>query len=325
MPEQAISDDPVVIVVDVMEFRRALMVHFLKDWAAQAKLEILSLAPARAHEVLRDGVPCRMIILNAGGGSRSSLETLAEVMVLRTLAPSASLVVVADDEIRDDVIAIMKSGAEGYLSNQSPPELALRALSFVLDGGTYFPRSVVAPNSRSEAAAAGSEVELGGAGADEDAAGADGSPPTPMFEFSERQKAILWGLCRGEPNKNIGRLLNLPESTVKVHVREIMRKLSVSNRTQVAVAVSRMGGEFAGRLDQRSDRPHTEWFAVRSPHAPTGSPQLAPDVPAPGATNGVDPSLHQSTSLGNVSVGACESGDVKSSVVVRKPGRSFSK
>jgi DNA-binding CsgD family transcriptional regulator len=53
--------------------------------------------------------------------------------------------------------------------------------------------------------------------------------------------AILERLCRGEPNKTIGRALDLPESTVKVHVREIMRKLSVSNRTQVAVVVSKMG------------------------------------------------------------------------------------
>ena len=38
----------------------------------------------------------------------------------------------------------MRSGAEGYLSNGSSPDLALRALSFVLKGGTYFPRSAVA-------------------------------------------------------------------------------------------------------------------------------------------------------------------------------------
>jgi DNA-binding CsgD family transcriptional regulator len=59
--------------------------------------------------------------------------------------------------------------------------------------------------------------------------------------------AVLRGLCRGEPNKIIARALNLPESTVKVHVREIMRKHAVSNRTQIAVVVSRM---IAWRLDE---------------------------------------------------------------------------
>jgi DNA-binding CsgD family transcriptional regulator len=61
-----------------------------------------------------------------------------------------------------------------------------------------------------------------------------------LLDLSNRQMAILAGICRGEPNKIIGRTLNLPESTVKVHVREIMRKLAVSNRTQVAIAFARL-------------------------------------------------------------------------------------
>jgi DNA-binding CsgD family transcriptional regulator len=66
-----------------------------------------------------------------------------------------------------------------------------------------------------------------------------------LLDLSDRQIAILAGICRGEPNKIIGRTLNLPESTVKVHVREIMRKLAVSNRTQVAIAFARMAQPIA--------------------------------------------------------------------------------
>jgi DNA-binding CsgD family transcriptional regulator len=69
------------------------------------------------------------------------------------------------------------------------------------------------------------------------------TPPPGLCSLSDRQKKILEGLCRGEPNKIIGRALDLPESTVKVHVREIMRKLAVSNRTQVAIAVARMSSQ----------------------------------------------------------------------------------
>jgi len=54
--------------------------------------------------------------------------------------------------------------------------------------------------------------------------------------FTERQYAVLVCLCQGDPNKVIGRKLGMTETTVKVHVREIMRKLGVSNRTQVAIA-----------------------------------------------------------------------------------------
>ena len=43
MPPQAVSGDPIVLVVDLMEFRRALVVRFLEDWAAAEKIGLLSL------------------------------------------------------------------------------------------------------------------------------------------------------------------------------------------------------------------------------------------------------------------------------------------
>lgn len=238
MPAVTVSGDP-VIVVDSMDFRRALVVHFLKDWATAENVELLSFSPEQAHQALREGSACRMIVFNAGVASCSGAETLAEIRVLRALAPSASLVVVADEEIAEDVVAVMQSGAEGYLSNHSAPDLVLRALSFVLQGGTYFPRSAVAhaPFPDEGPLKAASEAPNAGVGSH---ASDNYFPYVSLPDLSDRQMAILRGLCRGEPNKIIGRALNLPESTVKVHVREIMRKLAVSNRTQVAVVVSRM-------------------------------------------------------------------------------------
>ena len=122
MPAVAVSGDPSVVVVDVMELRRALVVHFLKDWAAAENVEIFSFAPNDAHQALREGIDCRMIIFNAGAALCSSADTLAEVKVLRVLAPSASLVFLADEEIPEEVVTVMRSGAEGYLSNGSSPD-----------------------------------------------------------------------------------------------------------------------------------------------------------------------------------------------------------
>jgi DNA-binding NarL/FixJ family response regulator len=53
--------------------------------------------------------------------------------------------------------------------------------------------------------------------------------------LTARQKAVLELLSRGDTNKVIARRLGMRESTVKVHVRQIMRKFGVSNRTQVAI------------------------------------------------------------------------------------------
>jgi DNA-binding CsgD family transcriptional regulator len=76
--------------------------------------------------------------------------------------------------------------------------------------------------------------------------GFNGARRTP--EFTERQYAVLVCLCRGDPNKVIGRKLGMTETTVKVHVREIMRKLGVSNRTQVAIAAAHVCVEAAVEL-----------------------------------------------------------------------------
>jgi DNA-binding NarL/FixJ family response regulator len=53
-----------------------------------------------------------------------------------------------------------------------------------------------------------------------------------------RQQEVLSFLRRGISNKLIARELNMTEATVKVHVRQIMRKLGAANRTQVAVIVA---------------------------------------------------------------------------------------
>jgi len=290
MPTEALSNDPVVAVVDVMEFRRALVVHFLRNWAADRRLELLSFAPEQAHALLRDSNACKLIIFNAGAASCASPDTISEIRILRALAPATPLVVIADEEIPDDVVIVLQSGAEGYLSNQSTPDLVLRALSFVLEGGTYFPRSAVTPHpfpggASLKAVTEASRAEPHTAVSAFSASTAEQSPvDSHLSELSERQRAILEGLCRGEPNKIIGRALNLPESTVKVHVREIMRKLSVSNRTQVAVVISRMRG---ASIDAHGDDGQGEELlnAKSRQQAPPICPEAPAEVTKPCAAN----------------------------------------
>ena len=77
--------------------------------------------------------------------------------------------------------------------------------------------------------------------------GSKGVRPAP--KFTERQYAVLTCLCRGDPNKMIGRKLGMTEMTVKAHIREIMRKLGVGNRTQVALAAAHNGVGLEGSVE----------------------------------------------------------------------------
>jgi DNA-binding NarL/FixJ family response regulator len=60
------------------------------------------------------------------------------------------------------------------------------------------------------------------------------------IEFSPRQSQVLEGLRQGKQNKIIAYELGMCESTVKVHLRHIMRKLNARNRTQVVLLTNRM-------------------------------------------------------------------------------------
>ena len=85
----------------------------------------------------------------------------------------------------------------------------------------------------------------GGNGAEKDSE--DAGPRNRSL--TARQKAVLELLRRGDTNKVIARRLGMREGTVKVHVRQIMRKFGVTNRTQIAVVCAN------GRPSQKAATP----------------------------------------------------------------------
>ncbi|WP_225674259.1 response regulator transcription factor [Bradyrhizobium hereditatis] len=244
----------------------------MSSWASNEQVELISLDPDEAHTRLVERCECDMLIYSVGAASH--LKLITEIQALHTLGREAALAIISDDENPATVIAAIRSGAQGYLSNSMPPDLALEALSFVLHGGTYFPPTAIMAHrtfagmspmestlpdfiqdqtlpdlkpqnqpslTAPEAALYDQQGTLfdGKTTAIHGGDNSDNLRPAP--EFTERQHAVLVCLSQGDPNKVIGRKLGMTETTVKVHVREIMRKLGVSNRTQVAIAAGRNG------------------------------------------------------------------------------------
>jgi DNA-binding NarL/FixJ family response regulator len=283
-----------VFLVDAMAFRRARAESFLNPWARNESVELISLDSDEAHTRLVERAVCDMLIYSVGAPSPQ--EVFTEIQVLHTLRREAALAIVSDDENPTTVLAAIRCGAQGYFSNSMPPDLALQALSFVLHGGTYFPPTAIlasqtlntpapieyrqpdlsqeqpflGPEQQTQAPPLGPEdglYEPQGSLFDDKAVsvprdhGFNGARHAP--EFTERQYAVLVCLCQGDPNKVIGRKLGMTETTVKVHVREIMRKLGVSNRTQVAIAATHVCSDGAVEL-----APSDSAIAVRSsiPH-----------------------------------------------------------
>jgi two-component system nitrate/nitrite response regulator NarL len=70
------------------------------------------------------------------------------------------------------------------------------------------------------------------------------APPAqadPIATLSPREKEILRHIARGASNKEIGRALDIAETTVKIHVQHILRKLNLSSRVQAAVYAAERG------------------------------------------------------------------------------------
>ena len=240
------------IVIDEMNFRRARVESFFAAWAKYENVDLISIAPAEAREKLGGDMDCRLLIYSAGGTPSSSVQVLTELHELHTLRPAAALVIVADDGSLDGISAAVNAGAQGYLDNAMEPALALRVLSFVLHGGTYVPHTAILAGQAGAVPPHHCNEEGGAAESDHDrfetktqaftliGSQHDGAKKMQP-QLTARQQAVISCLCVGDSNKAIANKLGMTETAVKVHVREIMRKLGVFNRTQVALVAARHG------------------------------------------------------------------------------------
>jgi two-component system nitrate/nitrite response regulator NarL len=132
------------------------------------------------------------------------------------------------------VLMALQAGADGYLHEEMTSDTLIMALELVLRGETVLPAVVVSllagyGAAKSQVAVANGlrRNEVGFISPEE----IKGSDPG----LSTRQAAVLQALIDGTPNKVIARQLKLSEATVKLHVKEVLRKIHVRNRTQAAV------------------------------------------------------------------------------------------
>ncbi len=134
------------------------------------------------------------------------------------------LVISGSDEV-GDIVDSVRMGARGYILKTSSTAVLEHAISLALTGETFLPlpRAVLSGN-----------------------VAADAPRPTGQVvdRLTDRQRDVFQRLLAGCSNKEIARELDVLEGTVKVHVRAIMQKLGVRNRTQVAVVAARSGCFF---------------------------------------------------------------------------------
>jgi DNA-binding NarL/FixJ family response regulator len=143
---------------------------------------------------------------------RESIATQASNV--RKVLPIAPVIILSDDDSYDSVHAAFDIGVRGYIPTVStPPELAIEIMYLVDSGGTFFPPIGLSPRG----------ISLRGP-----------LNRVTTQQFTPRQMAVLHRLKLGKTNKIIAYELQISESSVKSHIRNIMNKMNAKNRTEVA-------------------------------------------------------------------------------------------
>ncbi len=124
--------------------------------------------------------------------------------------PTVKVALMSGIANRDVANMAMSRGADGFIPKSLTAASTVNAIKFILSGERYFP------------------FDFGSA---QDEAARD----SVFSELSERELQTLEQLCIGLSNKEIARVLNVQEVTVKLHVKNVLAKLKVANRTQAAL------------------------------------------------------------------------------------------
>ena len=118
-------------------------------------------------------------------------------------------------EAADDLVDTLRAGASGYLLKNIETETLLDSIRRAVAGD-----SVVSAEMTTKLVKG---LRATGSGND---------PGTDKEALSPREHEILGYVAKGASNKEIARALDLAESTVKIHVQHILRKLNLSSRVQ---------------------------------------------------------------------------------------------
>jgi two-component system nitrate/nitrite response regulator NarL len=169
-----------------------------------------------------------VVLLDLNMPGISGLETL---QLLLQDCPDIAVIMLTVSEDTEDLATALQNGARGYLIKNIDADYLVRAIRRAAAG-----EAVVA-----EAMTAKLVARL-----------LSGIPraqaPSDLDKLTPREKEILACLARGESNKGIARTLDVAESTVKIHVQNVLKKLNLASRVQAAVfAVERGFSSGSGK------------------------------------------------------------------------------
>jgi DNA-binding NarL/FixJ family response regulator len=220
---EAGADDPAgrsIAVIDPRPLELDCLVRCLRGCAA-AVAGYASVADWQAAPRPASGQR-QTVLLNLGPARMSDPAVRADLRQLVQAARPSPVVVISQAEDLDSLVSAVECGAQGFVPPRMRFEDLVEATRTAASGGIFLPRDSLISLRRAAPAAPQPRGRL-------------------EAQFTARQLAVARALQRGAANRSIARELDICESTVKVHVRNIMRKLQAKNRTEAACKLNALG------------------------------------------------------------------------------------
>lgn len=237
------QSEKIIWVIDDHKLRREGIVGLLRSWAKTRSVQLRQIeAPEHIYPsefVTGEKDLFQLCLMGIGGRSLSEPEVEVTIRQLMEVLDGRPLVVILDNSDDAEVKHALKLGVKGLVPTYLDSGIAARAISFVLEGGVFFPshhqrhcnpgtgeqHDVTAPRNQQQ-------LDDGNQPAsDRDNRDHNERQPASAIpvvkvgklpELSERQMDVLEALKRGHSNKLIARALNLSEATVKIHMRTLI-------------------------------------------------------------------------------------------------------
>ena len=162
-----------------------------------------------------------VILLDNHLPGATGIQALAD---LRAAAPEARVLMLTVSEDTADLRAALRNGANGYLIKSMEGDELSAAIRRCRDGQTVISQQMT---GKLVDALQGND--------------ANGAANEPLSQLSPREREVLEQIARGASNKEIARTLDIAETTVKIHVQHILRKLGLASRVQAALYLERAG------------------------------------------------------------------------------------
>jgi two-component system nitrate/nitrite response regulator NarL len=200
----------VIVIDDHPLFRRGAVQLFELD----SSFELIGDAAGGAEgiDLIRQLDPDLVLLdLNMKG-----MDGIAVLKKLNTIEHNSIIIMLTVSNSEDDIVAALRCGADGYLLKDMEPEEILLKLRRAIGGQTVLEEGI----SSCLANMLRNETPV---------------PPVTQVDFTVREDQIVALIAEGKSNKVIARELGISDGTVKVHVKNILRKLNLSSRLEIAV------------------------------------------------------------------------------------------